>query len=112
MRRLMGAGLAVAVSAVLLQASPAAAASTWPVKAVESVKIRKSPTTNSTALGLLPKGEQARAELYRNAVIKTYWGGEHGACGSKGTPFSDNWMKVTYKGTTGYVAWLCASAVR
>ncbi|MFD9605271.1 SH3 domain-containing protein [Streptomyces sp. NPDC059970] len=70
-----------------------------PAKAHENVKIRKSPTVNSTALGLLPKGAKAR---YVTCGVKL--AAAYSLCGWK----DDNrWSYITYRGIKGYVPLAC-----
>ncbi|MFE4800372.1 hypothetical protein ACFRFL_36450 [Streptomyces sp. NPDC056708] len=104
--RILGLSVAGAAALTLIQA-PAASAATKSIWAAESVKIRASTTTSSTALGLVPKGAQAAATVTSTGAYKGYFGGKHNACGSKGYIEADKWNKVTYKGITGYVPWDC-----
>ncbi|MFE3649067.1 SH3 domain-containing protein [Streptomyces sp. NPDC059101] len=68
------------------------------VRAKESLNIREEATTNSDALGMLPKG--ATATCYGHIVT----GGTYTACG----PYSDHyWMPISYEGTDGYVPTTC-----
>ncbi|MFI6376858.1 hypothetical protein [Streptomyces sp. NPDC050546] len=68
------------------------------VKARESVKIRKSKSVSSTALGLFPKGKTA-CSLKNEKASKWYddW------CGQG----SDQWDYISYKGTKGWVPTTC-----
>lgn len=70
-----------------------------PAVAHESVKIRKTPTVNSTDLGLLPKGAKARYVTCPVTLAENY-----SLCGWK----NDNrWSHITYRGIKGYVPFAC-----
>ncbi|MGW7081504.1 hypothetical protein ACWGH2_24800 [Streptomyces sp. NPDC054871] len=102
---MLGIGAAAASSLVMVSA-PAASAATSKIWAEESVKIRAKTSKTSTALGLFPKGAAGQA-LMNGQSYKHYYGGKHNFCGSKGTINDNEWVKVTYKGVTGYVASAC-----
>ncbi|MYT32183.1 MULTISPECIES: hypothetical protein [unclassified Streptomyces] len=102
----IGMGASAVASLLLLSAPSASAATTHTFYATESVKIRAKTTTNSSALGLLPKGANAKA-LMNGGSVMVFSGGKHNACGSKGYIQADAWNKVTYKGITGYVPHPC-----
>lgn len=98
---------AVAASAALGVASlslaaPANAVSVkagcWngPVKAKESVKIRKKPTSSATAVGLFPKGAKGCYDSSED-------GKKYNLCGKKDTV----WSYIAYKGMKGYVPESC-----
>ncbi|MFC5718851.1 hypothetical protein ACFP1Z_01485 [Streptomyces gamaensis] len=63
---------------------------------MESLTIRERPTSNSTALGILPKG--ARAYCGGGAE-----GGSYYACGKNGI----HWISVNYRGIDGWVVLYC-----
>ena len=56
---------------------------------VDPLTIRSAPSTNSMALGSIPKGTELKTDTYCNGDFV------HG---------DNTWFKVTYKGVTGYVA--------
>ncbi|MFB6961342.1 hypothetical protein ACFCYB_31150 [Streptomyces sp. NPDC056309] len=100
------AGAATAMAAVtsLAFAAPAQAATSDTVStqainchAAESVIIRQSTSTSSTALGLFPKG--AGAECGGSVE-----GGTYTACGHTNGYF---WIAINYQGIKGYVALYC-----
>ncbi|WP_144300629.1 SH3 domain-containing protein [Stackebrandtia nassauensis] len=64
--------------------------------ALQSVKIRAKPTTNSTALDLLAKGK--RIDCDSQAQV----GGKFRDCGG-----GDVWNRVNYKGRKAWVASNC-----
>ncbi|MFG3253816.1 hypothetical protein [Streptomyces sp. NPDC048172] len=106
---LVTVSLTVASPAVAEPASPSASASTtagcgkssFPLKAKESVKIRKSARMSATALGLLPKGKKA-------CFLKAAEAGKSGSC-IKGT--HDIWNKISYRGIKGWVPSQCVDVV-
>lgn len=75
--------------------------------AEESVRIRAKATTNSTALGLMPKGASAAGVVDGSGSYVRYFGGTHNVCDSRGYIDYNQWNKVTYKGITGYVPEPC-----
>ncbi|MFI8178007.1 SH3 domain-containing protein [Streptomyces microflavus] len=103
--KVLGTGVAAAAALTLIQA-PAAHAATKTLYAEESVRIRATASTSSSALGLLPKGSGA-AVYFKDGAYVRYFGGAHNACGTRGNVKYNQWYKVTYKGTTGYVASAC-----
>lgn len=99
---------AATISSLLLASAPSASAATRTYYATESVKLRAKPTTASTALKLVPKGASVKALVDpETGGAKVFSGSKHNACGSKGYVDARWWNKVTYKGTTGYVADPC-----
>lgn len=103
---MLGVGVAAAAALTLIQA-PAAHAATKTLWAEESVRIRASATTSSTALGLMPKGASGAGWLTKDGAYARYFGGAHNACGSRGYIDYNEWNKVTYRGITGYVPSSC-----
>ncbi|MER8027534.1 hypothetical protein ABTZ78_00945 [Streptomyces bauhiniae] len=105
MRKLLaGAATTVVAAAGLVFAAPAQAAPSDASQvqainchAAESVRIRKSATTSSAALGLFPKGAGADC----GGAIE---GGTFTACGYKNGYF---WIAINYQGIKGYVALYC-----
>ncbi|MFC4335296.1 hypothetical protein [Salininema proteolyticum] len=63
----------------------------------QGVKHRARATTNSTALGIIPKGRWVPATCSRVS------GGKYSACGGS----SSYWLKVKWNGRWGYSAWYC-----
>ncbi|MFI0907932.1 SH3 domain-containing protein [Streptomyces sioyaensis] len=107
-KHLITAGIgAAAVSSLLMVSAPAASAATHTFYTTESVRLRAKPTTHSTALALIPKGANVKAQMDKFGGINWYTGSKHNACGSKGYIHDDTWSKVTYKGITGYTAFPC-----
>ncbi|MFF5495276.1 hypothetical protein [Streptomyces aquilus] len=101
---LAGAATAMVAFAGLMFAAPAQAASSDTVSvqeinchAKESVRIRQSKSTSSTALGLFPKG--AGAECGGASE-----GGTYTACGHTDGFF---WIAINYQGVRGYIALYC-----
>ncbi|MDQ1067843.1 hypothetical protein [Streptomyces canus] len=101
---LAGAATTIVAVAGLAVAAPAQAASSdaESVQAInchakESVRIRQSKSTGSTALGLFPKG--AGAECGGASE-----GGTFTACGYTDGFF---WIAINYQGIKGYVALYC-----
>ena len=66
---------------------------------IDATKVRSEPTTHSTAVGRLDKGEQVCSHGMRT-------GGTYEACGSK----DDHWDQITFKGEKRYVASACLRA--
>ncbi|MFI0452694.1 hypothetical protein [Actinomadura sp. 6N118] len=80
----------------------AAPARTCKLKALESVKIRKTMNINATALGLFPKGKTAKSGCI------TRDGGEYKRCG-RSWP---TWRWVDYPGVPrGWVPYACVKPV-
>ncbi|MEU6255454.1 hypothetical protein [Streptomyces sp. NPDC047043] len=101
---LAGAATAVVAVTSLAFAAPAQAAASGTVSvqdinchAKESVRIRKSKSTGSDALGLFPKGAGADC----GAATE---GGTFTACGHTDGFF---WIAINYQGIKGYVALYC-----
>ncbi|MCX5331559.1 MULTISPECIES: hypothetical protein [unclassified Streptomyces] len=101
---LAGVATAMLTVAGLTFAAPAQAASSDTVSvqeinchAKESVRIRQSKSTGSSALGLFPKG--AGAECGGASE-----GGTFTACGYTNGYF---WIAINYQGIRGYVALYC-----
>ncbi|MBR8642812.1 SH3 domain-containing protein [Streptomyces tuirus] len=78
----------------------AAGCSNRPIKAKESVNIRKKPTATATAVGLFPKGANG---CYDSGMD----GQKYNVCGKKSTV----WSYITYKGMKGWVAEACVKFV-
>jgi hypothetical protein len=105
MRKLLaGAATAMAAVAGLAFAAPAQAAPSDTVSvqdinchAKESVRIRQSKSTGSTALGLFPKGAGADCGGASE-------GGTYTACGHTDGYF---WIAINYQGVKGYIALYC-----
>ncbi|MFE0191245.1 hypothetical protein [Streptomyces sp. NPDC059008] len=102
---LLGTALAggVATAATPGTAHPAAAATTATAACVnaeaqENVKIRKERKLNSTAVGLFTKG--AKTCIRGKATGQSY-----NLCGRSGT----DWMKITFRGNTGWIPGACGS---
>ncbi|MFF7600229.1 hypothetical protein [Streptomyces mirabilis] len=105
MRKLLaGAATAMVAVAGLTFAAPAQAAPSDTVSvqdinchAKESVRIRQSKSTGSTALGLFPKGAGADCGGASE-------GGTYTACGHTDGYF---WIAINYQGVKGYIALYC-----
>ncbi|MEU6824017.1 hypothetical protein ABZ921_25585 [Streptomyces atriruber] len=74
-----------------------------PIKAKESVKIRKARKLNSTAVGLYPKGAKAKW-----AACEVKYGQTYSKCGWH----NDNrWSYINYRGTKGWVPTACENFI-
>lgn len=112
-KKVMGALGVVALAGLVFSSTPAIAAETAPagdvsvraacpagshkVKARESVKIRKTKSLSSTALGLFPKGKAACS--LKKGKAKWY----DSKCGQG----SDQFDYINYRGTKGWVPTTC-----
>ncbi|MCO6004479.1 hypothetical protein NE236_05740 [Actinoallomurus purpureus] len=68
------------------------------LRALESVKIRKTRSIHATALGLFPKGKTTPC------LGLTYDGGSYSLCGRKNWP---TWREVNYRNIRGWVPYAC-----
>lgn len=93
---------AAPADATSVKAASAKAAGCWnrPIKAKESVNIRKKPTASATAVGVFPKGANG---CYDSGMD----GQKYNLCGKKSTV----WSYITYKGMKGWVAEACVKFV-
>jgi hypothetical protein len=105
MKRMLLGGAAIALTASTLGFAPSASASTHAAKgetwatchAVESVKIRKGRTKDSTAIGLFPKDAKGSCEV-------TPW---HGQMYTVCHKYNRYWHEVKYRGMRGWVPGTC-----
>ncbi len=74
-----------------------------PKGSVRAVTVRSAPRTSSSALGQINRGQSA------NAVCNATYGGAYSSAGC--TP-GHWWVRVTWKGRTGYVALGCVAWYR
>jgi len=89
-----GVGLAAAEAP---HPAPAPAACSGPTpKAAEAIKVRAKPTTHSTAVGRLDKGE-------RTCVLGSTTGEKYHACGLT----QNYWTEIKYAGHKRYVPNAC-----
>ncbi|MFJ8744704.1 SH3 domain-containing protein [Embleya sp. NPDC127516] len=103
-KTLVGAGLVAVMAFGLVAPAQAASTSTAAscssgmyVKAKTSLKIRATPTTKSTALGVFPKGSKA-------CNISQSSGQSLNVCGKR----SDVWQEIRYGTTRGWIPRACA----
>jgi len=94
---LMAFGIAAPAQAASTSASATSCSSGMYVKAKTNVKIRATPTTKSTALGLFPGGSKA-------CNVAQGQGQNLTVCGKS----SDVWQKIRYGATTGWIPRSCA----
>jgi len=69
------------------------------VRVTATVTVRSLPSTNGTALGLIPAGTWVLADCVRIT------GGTYTACGLT----SNYWLRVYWNGITGYIPWACTT---
>ncbi|MFJ8746733.1 SH3 domain-containing protein [Embleya sp. NPDC127516] len=94
---LMAFGLAAPAQAAGTSTAAASCSSGMYVKAKTNLKIRATPTTQSTALGVFPGGSRA-------CNVAQGWGQNLDVCGEK----SNVWQKIRYGSTTGWIPRACA----
>lgn len=83
------------------EASTAVAATTCyvtPKAGVNAVRVHTQPSVTSTRIGIIYPGQRAVASCSATA------GGYYSDCGG-----STWWIRVTWSGRTGYVAWRCVN---
>ncbi|MFK3979936.1 hypothetical protein ACI2K4_06075 [Micromonospora sp. NPDC050397] len=74
-----------------------------PRSGVGAVKIRKAKSVTSTPLGQINKGQRGTASCTAS---------EGGSYSVSGCRKSNYWIRATYRGATGWVAWGCVDWYR